>query len=161
MGCKSYPDLPARGETAAAERKFLPGLTLEQHGGEARACTKRCSTRVEQRPKPLCSKTSSEPCPCCRTGIHSSWAAWGEHAGAMRTVTWAPQGAEGKPLPRAFREATFPMDFLHPVGSVPLSATRSFTPSQSTSIPFQEGMCEPAAGGDTWAGQDVPEQWPG
>lgn len=36
------------------------------------------------------------------------------------------QGAEGEPLPRAFRAAPLPTDFSHPVGFAPLSATSSF-----------------------------------
>lgn len=108
-------------------------------------------------PSPCAPKRAQSSCPCCRTGTHGLWAVQGEHVGAMSTVRGASQGAEGEPLPRAFREATFPMDFLHPVGFVPF-----LQPAASLSIyfhPLPRGVSQLRVG-TPGQGRRVPEQWP-
>lgn len=159
MGCKSYPDLPARGETAAAERKSLPGLTLEQHGGEAPACTERCSTRVEQRPEPLCSKTSSELLSLLQDGHpRLVGSAGGARRGDEHRKGGFTRGRRGATA-SSFQRSNLSHGFLAPSGVCPLSATSSFTLNLFPS-PSRRGCVSQLRVGTPGQGRRLPEQWP-
>lgn len=74
---------------------------------------------------PCAPKRAQSPVPAAGRDPRLMASVGGAHRGDEH-CKGGSQGAEGEPLPRAFRAAPLPTDFSHPVGFAPLSATSSF-----------------------------------